>query len=1185
MNRLYRLFIGFLSAMIFMQISLEVTGQTEGVWRQVAPGMAGSNRAIYADKVNAKKLWIAADMGNDYLSTNGGKHWETIIPNDGVWTQRNTLSDECVISDHKNNKIVLSLNKKDIYLSKDGGKNFSKITSYASGSEPNSVWYTAAAHPVAKDTWYLANGLDNKYLRTAVNPNPLKDIDTNRPKIWKITGISSGSRTISAVSGVGMDKNTAVFDLICHPNATKYPGMLFAATSTGLYRKTGGKNWVKIMNGSVKADYHWNGSKLTLYALKQVTYSVNGNKLVSSGGVYKTTVPETMTSGWTNITNGLHINMTKVEVNNNHFKSMLKAWFGYKNGQESSIAKPTSFLQDYSDILCDPTNANKAYLSVYGGSVVKPVYGGIWATTNGGSSWYAASRMGNGYSKETYWSSKQAGKTNSNVPLGVHDHKFPDFVKYDRTGARAMAVAADGTLYVGINKGYYTGKYNSSTDKWVSVDNTQVGDSFYGHGNANTGAYAVIPDKHKKDEMFILQYEASAYKSTTKTRSDFPGIVGVDRIPALIDIGETWAPGQPMLTPMTIANHPTNSSVFYTISQRTGDLMKVTGNGKSFTILGEIIPVPNTTIVSNMKCIYWSDLRIASNGKTMYTIAEIIDTDNRPMGQTRIYNPVPQKGIYKSTDEGKTWINKNTGLPKTANGRNSSNQTVGTNGACVKALVMAPENDNVLYTAIKRYRAPKGTSGWVNGGLYRSANGSNSWSKMTIPSGIKSVWDVWLHESNGKATKIYIAAGGEGTKAEWGEGGVWVANYRSGGGYKASDWKKVFNHPFASLIRTSYFNGNHLLVATRESTSNGRKDAGTFYSITGGGNNSQWTKLNTGRGGMMIGDISFDGGTPNRVWSACESSGTYTALLPIGNNNEDKLTSVGSSTTVYSNDDFYVAVDYSTKVTRDIRVNFKSSDGTVFGNQTKSVSGEGTAYFAIKVNNAPLGSGYYLQGYMTTVNGSWANKIGEVVEQRNMTVIAPSDELINISSPNTVQSGTVFTAKVKYSTTTDRDIRVNFKRSNGTLYSYQIKTVSGSGTANFNITPNNAPSESGYYLESYMTPKGGNWSSRIGGIVRKENVTVSGNGARTLSDELRAESNEDDVLLYPNPVTNGFLNIKFPSAEKNHLTITDLSGQVVYQETIDAETVNLSVKDYTKGMYMIRVENEREIWLERLAIR
>ena len=165
---------------------------------------------------------------------------------------------------------------------------------------------------------------------------------------------------------------------------------------------------------------------------------------------------------------------------------MVKSWFDYKNGEENAINTPGLFLQDYSDILCDPSDANKVYLSVWGGTILKPITGCVWSTNNGGENWIAAFRIGTGYAKDSYWQTKQPGRANRNVELGVADHKLPDFVSYENRGVRSMAIASDGTVYASAVKGYHTYKYDAGADFWASIDNTQGDDVFYGHGNNDT---------------------------------------------------------------------------------------------------------------------------------------------------------------------------------------------------------------------------------------------------------------------------------------------------------------------------------------------------------------------------------------------------------------------------------------------------------------------------------------------------------------------------------------------------------------------------------------------------------------------------------------------------------------------------------------------------------------------------
>ncbi|MGL6312944.1 hypothetical protein [Vibrio sp. WXL103] len=865
--------------------SIPTTAQ-ESLWRQMAPGMAGSNMYVATDSVDPEKVWVVPDMGNDYVSLDGGKHWQTTIPVDEIWTQRNRLSATYLGSDPKDKQVVIGLKGETIQLSTDGGIEFNPITNYSSGAQPNSSWYTAYPHPKDKDTWYVANGLDTKQLRSGVNLNPLDGIDSQSPKVWKITNITSENRTISAIDGTGMSANTAVFDLFAHPDTSRYPEMIFAATSTGFYRKSEDSNWVRLINSATRADYHWDNrdNQLTVYVLKQATYSINGNELESQGGVFKTTQPESVIQGnFDNKTSNLYVDLTQLSIDRWLVNTMAQWWFEKTSDELNTLNMPSAFFQDFVDIKVDPTNPDRVYMSVWGGHINKPMAGSVWATSNGGDSWAASLRVGSGFQKDDYWAQNQPGNIEQNLDLQVNERKFPEYQTYGRRGVRSMSVAADGSVYASAIKGYYTVKYHPDKDWWESVDNTRVGkDTYFGHGNADTGAFAIAPDPHRPGEMLLLPYELSAWRVTGEMHEDYPGILGAQPIPALVDVGETWAPGQPMYTPTTVAAHPTDPSVLYALSQRTGNLYKVSNNGTELEAISEPIEVPDTINVDEMKTVYWTDLRIVNGGKTMYAVAEIIDTDNRPMGQVQIFNPESQKGIYKSTDHGVTWVNMNRNLPKTAGGRDHRNgrEIIGDDSAAVKSLIVDPHDANTLYAAVRQYLAPVGQSGRVDGGLYISKNGAWGWEKAQIPEGIKSVWGVWIHaDQSGNGTNIYLAGGDSNQESISGEGGLWKAAYKREGNYQASDWSKIFDHPFVSAVETSPFDENFILVVTRETVSNDKEDAGTYYSVEGGKVNS-WVKFNQGRGSMMVGKIAFDNATPNRVWCAAESSGVYTALLP-----------------------------------------------------------------------------------------------------------------------------------------------------------------------------------------------------------------------------------------------------------------------------------------------------------------
>jgi photosystem II stability/assembly factor-like uncharacterized protein len=94
--------------------------------------------------------------------------------------------------------------------------------------------------------------------------------------------------------------------------------------------------------------------------------------------------------------------------------------------------------------------------------------------------------------------------------------------------------------------------------------------------------------------------------------------------------------------------------------------------------------------------------------------------------QGHLWGYNPERGIFKTTDGGKTWRHLTNGLP--ADGKTGASD-----------IVMDPANPNTLYAGMwERIRRPHiFESGGPNGGIYKSTNGGESWTKLAkgLPAG------------------------------------------------------------------------------------------------------------------------------------------------------------------------------------------------------------------------------------------------------------------------------------------------------------------------------------------------------------------------------------------------------------------------------------------------------------------
>ena len=99
------------------------------------------------------------------------------------------------------------------------------------------------------------------------------------------------------------------------------------------------------------------------------------------------------------------------------------------------------------------------------------------------------------------------------------------------------------------------------------------------------------------------------------------------------------------------------------------------------------------------------------------------------------------------------------------------------------------------------------------------------------------------------------------------------------------------------------------------------------------------------------------------------------------------------------------------------------------------------------------------------------------------------------------------------------------------------------------------------------------------GVTYSELLTSEANFGTLLSSPFCASLNINDpinaIKIYPNP-THSILKIVTNSLAFEHLTITSLTGQVIYEIGYFKNQTQIDVSTFSKGMYFVQLENSNE---------
>jgi len=149
-----------------------------------------------------------------------------------------------------------------------------------------------------------------------------------------------------------------------------------------------------------------------------------------------------------------------------------------------------------------------------------------------------------------------------------------------------------------------------------------------------------------------------------------------------------------------------------------------------------------------------------ATGLPLRPVTSIVLDPRSPRNARTLYAGVFLEGVYKSTDDGKTWILKKNGLGDPLNMR-------------ISRVILHP--DGTLFAMICAARPAQGKPLMSEGvGLYRSRDGAETWEKVNVSQLFLYPKDFSVHPQNSGIILVGVCDAGGGDQS----GGLWRTDRR-----------------------------------------------------------------------------------------------------------------------------------------------------------------------------------------------------------------------------------------------------------------------------------------------------------------------------------------------------------------------------------------------------------------------
>ncbi|WP_245906993.1 VPS10 domain-containing protein [Reichenbachiella versicolor] len=838
----------------FKKIKTErVTSDQSIEWKNFGPGMSGYNEEFWCHPTDPNTMLMGPDMHVTFGTWDNGKSWHTVKDSDGSGQFMKRVHD--IEFSRQNPDFGIALDWHGwVFETNDRGRSWQKLAVLGRTPEQSGKdkWWSQqlgmrlselAVDPTDDNIWYAGAGdfwnvKENHKSANQPHGNVYKYADygyikksTDKGKTW-------------TKYNKGLPENTDVAKIIINPNNTNH---LIMATNVGLMTSmNGGKSWAKKSKGlpndlprDLTSFYDPDTKEFVLYLVDQTVYEEEGQTTTARGGVF---ISVDAGATWKDITSDLYFDLKAMNsfAETDRYYRTIGYWFGLnkKEAKSKYSEVPNKTLPVFNRIAVNPLDKNEIYVTFNKKHDMTFGAGDVWRTLDGGSTWISCARNGQYWEKGQnvdYWK-KRNNPVEPNIQFAhLHKHMAHEPA---RSGNRTLEINAKGHVYIGIDQ-----QTLLSTDKgntWNQVDDYETSPGsgkWIGRGDSDLPGRFMLMETGIKGRRLLCSGEHGLWQTTDLESWPDKQAVAVEQIE-----GQVHKKGAHSIS--TVAVHPKDPNTIFFLSWRQshrGKLRKTTDGGKTWENIATIFDVKSPL---HRGLAAQNSLTIdPQNPDNMYFCSthQMISEVGGGKGPKLTKGGY---GFYRSFDGGYTWELSNKGFHDKFS---------------IRRIILDPDNPKVIYAA----------SNDNNGGLYKSTDKGTSWKKMTIPSVIKSVNNVFIDRNT---KDIFISTGRR--MGTYEEGGVWSSSD------KGKTWKKIFKAPYVWQIETSPINPDILVVsvAGQQISKIGEfLNPGLYLSMDRG---TTWTKINKGLGQPdKIVDVKPDPYNEDVLWCASWGCGWYIAYL------------------------------------------------------------------------------------------------------------------------------------------------------------------------------------------------------------------------------------------------------------------------------------------------------------------